>query len=132
MSSDGFDLFINRLNDIDLHLESKMNLWLESMAFEFLKQIQDTIVQMQVVDTRRLLTSFTRGDQDNVWNHLRSALEVNIGSNLEYAQWVNDGHWTAGQTSWVNGRPYFDVAWAILQEIFKSSLRVKLGEWLGG
>lgn len=83
--------------------------WLEGMGMEFLDLIQDEIIRTKTVDTRRLLNSFGRGDSDNVWSISSDGLTLDVGTNVEYASYVNDGHFTVDPNSgkdrrWVPGR----------------------------
>jgi len=126
----GFDKFLNDMRTISEELDREIIVWLEALGMEFLQEIQNQIVEMGVVDTRRLLNSFDKGGEDSVWELTRQKLELRIGTNVEYARWVNDGHWTVAQTSWVEGRPYFDVAFAIFKKLFEKSLERKMSEWM--
>jgi len=92
--------------------------WLEAMGMEFLDIIQDEIIRTETVDTRMLLNSFRRGDSNNVWNISNGKLELEIGTNVKYASYRNDGHhtidpkkglerrWVPGR--WKNGRFEYD------------------------
>ena len=139
MSSDGFrleglDQLINQLERVSVDMNAQVSLWLEAMGYELLQEIQNQIIDMKVVDTRRLLNSFGPGGGggDRIWKFNRGKLILELGTNVEYARALNDGHWTRAKTRWVNGRPYFDLAFEIFQRIFYASLEGKLGDWLEG
>lgn len=69
MKIKGLDQFIQSLNRASRGgLKGKYEEWLEAMGFEFLDIIQDEIIRTKTVDTRRLLNSFQRGDQDNIFS----------------------------------------------------------------
>lgn len=90
-------------------LREEMATWLDGQAFWFLEEVQKMIIQRGNVVTSRLLNSFSRGDSKNVWKITKRGLKLEVGTNLEYAQLVNDGHFTidpsSGKTSrWVPGR----------------------------
>lgn len=127
----GLEAFIKELEDTSHHMHAEVSLWLEAMGFEFLEEIQNQIIEMEVVDTRRLLNSFDKGNGEEFWKFNQGKLQLEVGTNVEYAQYVNDGHWNAARTHWTNGRPYFDLAFEIFRRIFDASLDYKLGEWLG-
>lgn len=141
--------------------EFKKNLseWLEAMGFEFLDIIQDEIIRTKTVDTRLLLNSFQKGSSNNMWSISNGGLTLEIGTNLEYAVYVNDGHFTTKQgieARWVPGRwvgdkfiyergaqtgmllrrkyvegsHYWDNAIKIYEKIFHKSLDRNLQEWL--
>lgn len=140
-------------------LKEQFGLWLEAMGMEFLDLIQDEIIRTETVDTRRLLNSFDKGNGQNVWQLSHGGLTLEVGTNVEYAQAVNDGHWTTpngvaqrfvpGHWSgsrfnydpsantgmvlrrrFVQGKHYWDSALAIFDKMFEKSLEKKLQQWL--
>jgi len=110
MRIDGLDEFIQALDDaIDGGLQSQYELWLEAMGYEFLDIVQDEIIKTETVETRRLLNSFEKGDVDNIFSTTAGNLTLDVGTNLEYASFVNDGHFTIDPSKnldrrWVPGR----------------------------
>ena len=72
----------------------ELELFLESVGTDFLRVLQDEIVRLNVVDGRVLLHSFQRGDDGNVWRIEDGGLTLEVGTNVSYASYVNDGHWT--------------------------------------
>ncbi|NRF44454.1 HK97 gp10 family phage protein [Bacillus subtilis] len=110
MKIKGIDQFIQSLNRASRGgLKGKYEEWLEAMGFEFLDIIQDEIIRTKTVDTRRLLNSFQKGDQDNIFSMTKGSLKLDVGTNLEYASYVNDGHFTIDPSKnqdrrWVPGR----------------------------
>lgn len=134
-------------------------LFLEGIGEEFLRIIQDEIVRRKVMDSRLLLASFERGAEGNVWRLQEGGLVLEVGTNVRYASYVNDGHWTntkgverrwvpgywqgdrfiydpSAKTGmllkqhWVEGAHYFDSALRILNEIMPQVLDEKLQAWL--
>lgn len=132
--------------------------WFEACGFEFLRVVQDEIIRRKVVDTRLLLHSFEKGDDDNVWKIKDGGLTLTVGTNLEYAVYVNDGHWTCekGEESrwvpgvwtgdtfkyvknaktgmllkqqYVEGSHYWESAIRIFEKIFKVAIEKKVKEW---
>ena len=122
-----------------------LELFLEGIGYEFLRIVQDEIVRRGILDARLLLASFEKGAE--------------VGSNVEYAKFVNDGHWTnpkgverrfvpgywvgdrfvyepGAKTGmvlkqhWVNGKPYFDSALRILNQLFPEMLESKMQAWI--
>lgn len=75
-------------------LKKDMALWLRAVGTEFLRVIQDEIIRREVVDTRLLLASFHEGGDGNHWSLSEGNLTLEVGSTVNYAAWVNDGHWT--------------------------------------
>lgn len=133
--------------------------FLEGVGNEFLRVLQDEIVRRKVLDSRQLLASFERGNEGNVWIMEESGLVLEVGTNLEYAEYVNDGHWTNStgiekrwvpgywdgdrftydptattgmllKQHWVEGKHYFDSALRIIDRIYPELLGVKLQEWI--
>jgi len=90
-------------------LRKEMTLWLEGMGMEFLDIVQDEIIRTQTVDTRNLLNSFKKGNDENVWEIKSGGLALLVGTNLDYASYANDGHFTIDPDKnldrrWVPGR----------------------------
>ncbi|CAI8940525.1 HK97 gp10 family phage protein [Bacillus sp. IT-13CA1] len=110
MRIDGLDEFIQALDEaIDGGLQSQYELWLEAMGYEFLDIVQEEIMKTETVETRRLLTSFEKGDADNIFSTTAGNLTLDVGTNLEYASFANDGHFTIDPSKnldrrWVPGR----------------------------
>lgn len=110
MRIDGLDEFMQALDEaIEGGLQNQYELWLEAMGFEFLDIVQDEIIKTETVETRRLLNSFQKGDEDNIFSMTAGELTLDVGTNLEYASFVNDGHFTIDPSKnqdrrWVPGR----------------------------
>lgn len=115
--------------------------WLEAIGMEFLGIVQDEIIRLGVVDTRRLLNSFSRGNSDCVFEMSGDSLTLMVGTNVEYASFVNDGHWAEGgarsitgiwnvKARWVEGYHYFDISLAIFEKLVAASLERKLTNWM--
>jgi hypothetical protein len=139
--------------------QKELVLFLEGMGFEFLRLVQDEIIRRKVVDTRLLLNSFHKDGDGNVWELSDGGLTLEIGSGVEYATFVNDGHWTNKQGQarrfvpgrwdggrfiyepgaktgmvlkqrWVEGAHYWESAMRILQKMYPDLLEAMLQKWL--
>lgn len=133
--------------------------FLDGIGMEFLRIVQDEIIRRKVLDSRLLLASFEKGAEGNVWRLQEGGLVLEVGTNLSYAAFVNDEHWTntkgverrwvpgywngdrfiydpAAETGmllkqhWVEGTHYFDSALRILDQMLPGFLDKKLQEWL--
>jgi hypothetical protein len=133
--------------------------WLEGLGIEFLRIVEDEIIRRQVVDTRLLLHSFTRGAPGNIFETTDGGLTIEVGTNIPYANYVNDGHWTnskgvssrfvpgywqgdrfiydpganTGMTlrqKWVEGKHYFESAVRIFERMWPDLLEAKLQKWI--
>lgn len=140
-------------------LRKEMELFLEGLGNEFLRILQDEIIRRQVMDSRLLLASFEKDGDGNVWRMQEGGLVLEVGTNLDYAGYVNDGHWTNTKgverrwvpgywqgdrfiydpaadsgmmlkQHWVEGKHYWDSALRILDTIYPELLERKLQEWL--
>lgn len=139
--------------------KKELRVFLEGLADDFLSLVQDEIIQRQVVDTRLLLHSFHKGDNNSVYQWSDGGMTIEVGTNLEYASYVNDGHWTnpkgvktrwvpgywEGDTftydpdaktgmllkqRWVEGTHYFDNALLLMEQMLPNILEEKMQEWL--
>lgn len=141
-------------------LKREVTSWLDATGHQFLHEVQNQIIAMQVVDTRRLLNSFDKGDHTNMWRISNGGLTLDVGTKLNYAQAVNDGHWMNGpgvasrwvpghwignrfeydpaardsgmllRQQWVNGQPYWDNALAIFKQMFGRSFDRRFEQWV--
>lgn len=150
------DKFISQMQKAyTTDVRKELELLLEGIGFEFLRVIQDEIISRQVVDTRRLLNSFQSGDKNSVWLLNEAGLFLEVGTNVEYAKWVNDGHWQSrrfvpgvwkgnGKFQYVRGaktgmmltarrvegRPYWDKAIEKMEKLTPKFLEAKMQSWL--
>ncbi|MGN0621139.1 MAG: HK97 gp10 family phage protein [Porcipelethomonas sp.] len=132
---------------------------LEAIGTEFLRIIQDEIIRRKIVDTRLLLSSFHKGSSDNVWELNESGLMLEVGTNVEYAAYVNDGHWTCSKgeamrfvpgrwngdrfeydpsaktgmmlkQKWVEGKHFWQDGLNIIEKMLPGILEAKIQQWL--
>lgn len=132
---------------------------MEGLGNEFLRILQDEIIRRKVMDTRLLLNSFSKGGGGNVWNIEEGGLALEVGSSVEYAGYINDGHWTNPKgverrfvpgywegdrfiydphakggmvlkQHWVEGKHYWESALRILDKIYPDFLDAKLQGWI--
>ncbi|MFB2351833.1 HK97 gp10 family phage protein, partial [Priestia megaterium] len=72
---------------------------------DFLEIVQSELISTQTVNTEKLFRSFERGTKDNLWIAQSGGLSLEVGTQLDYASFLNDGHWTSKQdVRWVPGR----------------------------
>lgn len=137
----------------------ELGLFLEGVGNEFLRVLEDEIIRRNVMDTRLLLNSFHKDNENGVWQLDMGDLVLEVGTNLTYASYVNDGHWTnkKGQSGrwvpghwegdrfiyepgadtgmylkqkWVPAKHYFDSALKQFETIYQASFEAKLQQWL--
>lgn len=155
-----FREFFQRLENASKgDFREEIELFLEAAGVDFLRVVQDEIVRRKVMDSRQLLASFEKGNDGNVWVISDGGLTLEVGTNVDYASYVNDGHWTnpkgvarrwvpgywAGdrfiydpsastgmllKQHWVEGAHYFESALRIFEKIFQESADAKLQEWI--
>ena len=90
-----FSAFIKRLNNAASgDFKNELTLFMQGLGSEFLRIVEDEIIRRKVMDTRLLLASFHEGGEDNVWEVSDQGLTLEVGTNVKYAGYVNDGHWT--------------------------------------
>lgn len=69
--------------------------FLEGLGEEFLRIVQDEFINRnRNTGYGQLVSSFTRDGMNNIWRYEDDSLTLEIGSSLEYASYVNDGHRT--------------------------------------
>ncbi|MCY8008103.1 HK97 gp10 family phage protein [Bacillus haynesii] len=132
--------------------------WLEQAGTDFLDLVRDEIVRAGSIDTGSLLRSFKRGAEGNSWEIEKGGLTLEVGTELEYASFVNDGHWSDGKDEvrwipgqwhggrfqydpgsssgmalkrqWVKGTGYWEHALYIFERLFEKRLHERLQTWL--
>lgn len=146
--------FFDKCSRISGDLKVQLNIFLEGLGYEFLRVLQDEIISKGVVDTRLLLSSFQKGDRDNVWNLSEGSIELEVGTNVKYAKYANDGHWQnrrfvpgkwAGDrfiydpgaktgmmltAKRVEGKHYWESGIKIIEAMLPKFLDAKIQQWL--
>lgn len=137
----------------------ELSLFLEGIGLEFLRIIEDEIIRLKVMDTRLLLNSFHKGSSGAVWELSDDGLTLEVGTNVEYASYVNDGHWTCKKgekmrfvpgywsgnrfiydssaksgmmlkQNWVKGAHYWESGLRILDKMLPGLIEAKLQQWI--
>ena len=91
-----FKEFFNALDRINSDFKKEMALFIEALGIEFLDIVTDEIerkISAKDGRTGNLAASFMRGNSNNIWEQ-KNPLVLTVGSNLNYAAPVNNGHWT--------------------------------------
>jgi len=133
--------------------------FLEALGDEFLRLVEDEIIRRNVMDTRLLLTSFHKGAGENVWVLNEGGLALEVGTNVDYASYVNDGHWTCPKgvsmrfvpgsfdgggftydpsaktgmvlrQRWVEGAHFWESAVRIMEKMMPDLMEAKVQQWL--
>lgn len=155
-----FKSFFERLGTASKgDFKKELELFLEGLGFEFLRIIEDEIIRKKVMNSRLLLHSFKKGNEDNIWEVSEGGLTLEVGTNVNYASYANDGHWTNPKgvksrfvpgywkendfiyqpgaktgmvlkQQWIEGKHYWESAIRILEKISPELLESKLNEWL--
>lgn len=157
--SKNFDAFVDALGRASKgDFRAQLAIWLEEQGLEFLDIVQQKIIDTGTVDTGRLLDSFNRGAGDNIWELNRGGLTLTVGTQVEYAEWVNDGHWTTSgaaqrfvpgsfaggkftynpgsstgmvlKRKWVEGKHFWESALSVYEHTFGSQIDAKLQKWI--
>ena len=147
--------FFKKMQSASGEFKKEATLWLQSIGIEFLRVVQDEIIRLEVVDTRLLLASFHESEDGSYWSLSEGNLTLEVGSTVNYAAWVNDGHmqtpgrfipgyWQGDRfvydpsaeggmvlkANYVDGKPYFDNAVHIIEKMLPGLLERKLEMWL--
>ena len=155
-----FEEFVKRLGSAARgDFKAELAKFMQGLGAEFLRIVQDEIIRRKVVDTRLLLASFHEGGEGNVWEIREGGLTLEVGTNVSYAKFRNNGHWLnpqgverrfvpgrwqgrrfvydpkAGtgmmlQQQWVEGAHYWEGAIKIFEKIFPEALEAELQSWL--
>lgn len=139
--------------------KKELEQFLDGLGNEFLRIVEDEIIRRKVVDTRLLLNSFHKGGDGSVWEITDDGLTLEVGTDVDYAGYVEDGHWTNPKgiskrfvpgrwengrfiyepgaktgmllrQKWVEGKHYFESAVRILDKMYPKFLESRLQDWL--
>ena len=77
----------------EAEFRKELSVFMEGIADQFLIHVQDEIIARKVVDTRLLLNSFQKSTDGNVYTISDNGMTIEVGTNVEYASYVNQGHW---------------------------------------
>lgn len=148
---------MSKAGDVDFKRE--LGLFLEGLGNEFLRVLEEEIIRREVMDKRLLLHSFQRGDENGVWQMDVEGLTLEVGTAVNYASYVNDGHWTNPKgvdarwvpghwegdrftydpssdegmllkQHWVQGAHFWESALRIVERVFPGLLERKLQAWI--
>ena len=148
---------MQRASNADIRRDAA--LWLEAAGTELLRIVEDEIIRRQVVDTRLLLHSFSKGSEGNVWRITNGGLTLEAGTHVHYARYVNDGHWTNPKgvsqrfvpgvwhgekfeyvpgaktgmllkQKWIDAQPYWDSALYIFGKMFPELIGAGYRQWI--
>lgn len=151
--------FVARLSTASGDFQKELSNFIEALGYEFLDIVQDRIIQKGNVDTGAMLSSFEKGASGNVWKLSSGDFSLEVGSDIKYAAYVNDGHWTNGKgeigrwipgtwngdkftydpnaktgmylrQQWVEGSHYFDEAEKVMNKLVPKFVEKKLEAWL--
>jgi len=86
--------FFDKMRAAKGEFKTEINNWFDAIGEEFLNEVRQQIISRNVKRTTLLLHSFERGNDLNFWELDLGALRLEVGSNLEYAMWANNGHRT--------------------------------------
>lgn len=140
-------------------LKEEMKKFIQGIGDEFLRIVCEEIIRREVVDTRLLLNSFQKDSSDGMWNIKDGGMTLEVGTNVEYASYVNDGHWTNPKgvdarwipgywngdkftyapgaktgmllhQKWVEGRHFWESSIRIMERMLPGILEAKVSEWL--
>lgn len=133
--------------------------WMQAIGEKFLELVQNEIIARDVVDSRLLLNSFHKGGDGNMWTASEGGLVLEVGTNVEYAQWVEEGHstcppgvarrwvpgsWNGGKfeyspgaktgmllkAHWVEGTHYFEAATRLIGSVLPKIAAEKINQWM--
>lgn len=86
--------FFEKMRAAKSDFQEQLGLWLDAVGEEFLNEVQEQIVSRNAMDTGYMYRTFHKGGSDNVFDIDLGALRLEVGTSLEYALWVNNGHRT--------------------------------------
>jgi hypothetical protein len=157
-----WEAFFKLVGKSEAEFKKEVQKFAEAIGNEFLRIVEEEIKRTKTMDTRLLLNSFEKNGDGSVWTITDNGTEVSVevGTEVKYAAFVNDGHWTnpngvkmrwvpgywKGKSfvydpgaktgmllkqKWVPGKHYFDSALRIMDQMLPKLLEAKFDNWLG-
>ena len=75
--------------------QAELEKMLEGVGWEFLRILTDELIKRHKnTGDGLLISSFTKNDKNNIWSLEDNGLTLEVGTNVQYASYVNDGHRT--------------------------------------
>lgn len=140
-------------------LRKELAEFLDGLGMEFLRIVQDLIIDRNATDTRNLLSSFEHDAENGIYKLSEGNLTLEVGTNVEYASYVNNGHWLNPKgvetrfvpghwdgerfiyepgaktgmllcQKWVEGSHYWDDAINMLEKNAPEFMEAKIQQWL--
>lgn len=89
-----FQDFQKRMEKLNRNLPQALEKIMYQLGEELLNHVINEISSQDLIDTGTLWNSFSQGDQNNIWQFDadRNTLTLEVGSNLPYAEYLNDGY----------------------------------------
>lgn len=135
--------------------------FLETLAEDFLAKVQDAIINEDFSKSTNLVSSFKKGEKDNIWILSSGGTTLEVGTNVKYAAYVNDGHWTNKKgverrwvpgywdgeefvyvpgaktgmllkQQWVEGKHFWEDTINLMELTIPKYLEAKMDSWLAG
>lgn len=155
-----FEQFINQVEAAgNGEFKKAVQSFLKGLGDQFLEIVEEQIISRNAMDTRLLLNSFHKGDSGNIWKFESGGMSLEIGTNIKYASYVNDGHWTTEKgvkqrwvpgywngnkfvyspgadtgmllkQKWIEGKHYWEGSIRAINKLIPQYLEKKLSEWL--
>ena len=163
----GFSLQVEGLQDFAEQLKAATGAglkkdiaeFLNAAGVEFLRIVQSELKSSHTVVTGNLIGSFGMGGSGNIWEIGDGGFSLTVGSNVEYASYVNDGHFTTpagverrfvpgykkgrrfvydpsakgGITlvrKWISGKHYWEAAIRHSEPILQKEAEIAIDKWV--
>lgn len=86
--------FQKRMEKMNRNLPQALEKIMYQLGEELLNYVINEIGSQDLIDTGALWNSFSQGDKNNIWQFDadRNTLTLEVGSNLPYAEYLNDGY----------------------------------------
>lgn len=86
--------FQKRMEKLNRSMPQALERIVYQLGEELLNHVIEELTHQDLIDTGTLWNSFSQGDANNVWEFDadRDTLTLEVGSNLPYAEYLNDGY----------------------------------------
>lgn len=128
---EGFDEMLKIMMEINEELPDQLDQWMEKIGDFFLKEVRREIRSRKLMDTRNMLWSFQKDNENNIWETQQNSegFTLNVGSVVDYAFYIEMGY-VMRNGRIVYPKPYFRTAHRTTEKVFMRMAESAFDRWI--
>ena len=128
---EGYDELLAIMIELNEGLPDQLEIWMEKIGQFFLTEIRREIRTRKLMDTRNMLWSFQKDNENNIWETSadKNGLTLNVGSSVDYALYIEMGYVMRNGTI-VYPKPYYTTALRTTEKVFMKMAENAFDAWV--